>query len=121
MIVWSGWGIGVVLIAAVGAFVGISAADAFAGNLGLAYGPAQSAGMALGGLLAASGIHFFAKWRESSGEPRVFVDEATGERVEVRPSAGSLFFIPTRFWTWIVLALAAVLAVSAYSSTGPGY
>lgn len=118
MIIWSGWGIGVVLIGAVGLFVGVSAAETFVNNFAMAYGPSQSAGIVIGGLLAASGIHFFARWRES-GEARVFIDEASGQRIEVRPSAGSLFFIPTRYWTWIVLALSALFAVTMFSATEP--
>lgn len=118
MIVWSGWGIMVVVIAAIGLVVGVGASDTFSQNFGLAYGPSQSAGIVIGGLLAASGIFLFSRWRES-GEARVFIDEATGQRVELRPSAGSLFFIPTRFWTWIVLAIAGFVAFSMWSATGP--
>lgn len=118
MIVWSGWGLMVVVIAVIGVIVGSSASEALGQTFGVAYGPAQSVGMIIGGLLAASGIFLFAKWRES-GEGRVFIDEATGQRVDVRPSAGSLFFIPTRFWTWIVLAIAVLLAFSEWSMTGP--
>ena len=116
MIIWSGWGIVVVLIGAVGLFVGVGAANSL--EAWLPYGPAQSVGIVLGGILAASGIYFFAQWRES-GESRVFIDEASGQRIEVRQSAGSLFFIPTRFWTWIVLALSALFAATMFSATGP--
>jgi hypothetical protein len=117
MIIWSGWGIVVILIGAVGLFVGVGAGGAL--EAWLPYGPAQSIGAIVGGMLAATGIYFFAQWRESSGEARVFIDEATGQRIEVRPSAGSLFFIPTRFWTWIVLALSAFFAITTFSATGP--
>jgi hypothetical protein len=116
MIIWSGWGIVVVLIGAIGLLVGVSAGSTFAAWL--PHGPAQSLGVMVGGLLASSGIYFFAKWRES-GEGRVFIDEASGQRIEVRPSAGSLFFIPTRYWTWIVLALSALFAFTMFNATGP--
>lgn len=118
MIVWSGWGIMVLVIGAIGLVVGVMAADTLSETFGLAYGPAQSGGVAVGGLLAASGIFLFGRWRES-GEARVFIDEATGQRIEVRPNAGSLFFIPTRYWTWIVLAISAFVAFSMWSATGP--
>jgi len=114
MLVWSGWGIMVVVFVAIGLLVTFGAADALVQFL--PYGPAQSAGMLIGGLLATSGIYLFARWREQ-GEGRTLVDQATGERIEVRPSAGSLFFIPTRFWTWIVLALTVGIAVLSFNST----
>jgi len=116
MLIWSGWGIGVVLIDFIGLIVGVSAAGAF--ERWLAYGPAQSAGIAVGGVLAAIGVYFYAKWREG-GEARVFIDEASGQRFEVRPNAGSLFFIPTRYWTWVTLVLTVMFAGAMYSATGP--
>ncbi|HYD87267.1 MAG TPA: hypothetical protein VEA80_07320 [Vitreimonas sp.] len=114
MLIWSGWGIMVVVFVAIGLFVTFGAADVL--EQWLPYGPAQSVGTLIGGLLATTGVYLFARWREQ-GEGRVFVDEATGERIEVRPSAGSLFFIPTRFWTWIVLALTLGIAALAFNST----
>jgi hypothetical protein len=119
MIIWSGWGIVVVLILAVCVFVAITAGGVFMTSFGLAYGPANAFGIVVGGLLAASGIFLFAKWRES-GESRIFIDEASGERIEVRRSAGSLFFIPSRYWTWIALALTALLAFTQFSADAPG-
>ncbi|HWA01721.1 MAG TPA: hypothetical protein VG841_15540 [Caulobacterales bacterium] len=118
MIVWSGWGIVVVLIALVGAVVGVSAAGVLSDSAHLAYGPSQSIGVGVGGILASVGIFLFAR-AVSSGEPRIFIDEATGQRIEVRKSAGSLFFIPTRFWAYIVLALTALVALSMYGEAGP--
>lgn len=116
MLIWSGWGICVILIAVLGMFVGISAGDALETALLPGYGPAHAAGYAIGGLLAASGVYFFARWRES-GEGRILIDEASGQRIEVRPSAGSLFFIPTRYWTWILLALFAFGAATTFNLT----
>lgn len=119
MIIWSGWGISVIFIVIVGMILGIWLVGPLTEQLHVAYGPAESAGIGVGGVISAVGISFLARWRETGGETRVFVDEATGQRFEVRPNAGSLFFIPTRYWTWIVLALAAFLAYSVYDSTGP--
>src|SRR5262245_50006786 len=119
MIIWSGWGIVVLLIGIVGVVVAGGASNTLMNQLGMGYGPAQSIGIIIGGVLSAVGIFLFARWREASGEGRVFIDETTGQRIEVRPSAGSLFFIPTRFWTWIVLALSAFFAFSMFSATGP--
>jgi hypothetical protein len=108
MLIWSGWGITVVVFAALGLLATFGAADVL--QEWLPYGPAGSLGFLIGGAAAALSIHLVVSWRER-GQARAFIDEATGERIEVHPSAGSFFFIPTRFWTWIVLAL--FLAVAA--------
>ena len=114
MLVWSGWGIIVVVFIAAGLMATFGAADAL--EQWLPYGPAGSLAALIGGLLSASGIHLFARWREQ-GEGRSLIDEATGQRIEVRPSAGSLFFIPTRFWTWIVLLLSIGIAILQFNAT----
>ncbi|MEZ5961112.1 MAG: hypothetical protein R3C30_11895 [Hyphomonadaceae bacterium] len=116
MLVWSGWGICVAIFAVIGFFIGFSVGDALETSMQMAYGPAHAAGYAIGGGAAALGVFFLARWRES-GEGRVLVDEASGQRIEVRPSAGSLFFIPTRYWTWILLALFAFGAFTSFSQT----
>lgn len=115
MVVWTGWGIGVVFILAIGLVIGIVGVDALGPQLALDERTAEAAGILIGGFLAAIGIFFFARWRDG-GEGRVLVDEKTGERVEVRRSAGSLFFIPTRFWTFIVPVLAGLLAYAMYTT-----
>jgi hypothetical protein len=114
MLIWSGWGIIVVGFLAVGLMVTFGTTDAL--RQWLPYGPAGSVGLLVGGVLAAAGIYLFARWREN-GQSRTLIDEATGERLEVRASAGSLFFIPTRFWTWIVLVLAVLIAVLQFNAT----
>lgn len=114
MVIWSGWGILVAVFAAVGLLIAISATEAL--QQWLPYGPAGSVAFVIGGLASAAAIHFFARWRER-GEGRTLVDEATGERVQVRPSAGSFFFIPTRYWPWIVVVVFAVLAVMQFNAT----
>lgn len=121
MLIWSGWGIMVVVIAAIGLFIGISAGDAVQHYAQWAYGPSQSVGSAVGGVFAAIGIFLFARWREGGEPERVFIDEATGQRIAVRRSAGSLFFIPTRYWTWIVLGLTVLFAYSMFNAAEPDY
>ena len=52
--------------------------------------------------LAALSIWAIAHHIES--EPgRVFIEQATGRQVVFKRSAGSLFFIPTRYWSYIVV------------------
>lgn len=96
MLIWSGWGIGVVIIAFIGLVIAFAAGDALMTQFAMPSGPANSAGIIVGGVLAAVGMILLTRWRVQR-ESRTFIDERTGERVEVRPSAGSLFFIPTRY------------------------
>lgn len=103
MIIWSGWGITVPIVAAVAFLVVVTIAEALGVD-----GSAVSIGVA--GVIAGVGIFFLARAIESR-EGRVFIDEATQERVEVRPSAGSLFFVPTRYWAFIMPVVAVALAV----------
>ncbi|MBL8536185.1 MAG: hypothetical protein JNM59_02140 [Hyphomonadaceae bacterium] len=112
MIVWSGWGILTVAFGFIGLIAAVMGAEALSNALHLAQPLDPSISIAVGLLLAAGQNHLFTRWREQ-GDPRVFVDEATGQRIEVRPTAGSLFFVPMRYWTWIALALAALVALIA--------
>jgi len=111
MIVWSGWGILTVAFGFIGLVAAVLGAEALADSLRLAQPIEPTITLAVGMLLAAGQNYLFTRWREK-GEPRVLVDEATGQRIEVRPTAGSLFFIPMRYWTWIALALAGLLAAT---------
>ena len=120
MLIWSGWGIGVVIIAFIGLMIAFAAGDALVTQFAMSYGPANSAGIIIGGVLAAIGVVLLTRWREQ-GESRTFIDERTGERIEVRPNAGSLFFIPIRYWSWIMLALTALMAYFQFDAVGPTY
>jgi len=62
------------------------------------------------GLLAGVGSFFLARKIES-GEARAFIDEKTQQRIVVRKSAGSLFFIPTRYWAYVAPVLGILFAV----------
>lgn len=112
MVIWSGWGILTVAFALIGIVAAVMGGEALASALNFAQPLDPAVSIAAGLLLTAGQNHLFTRWRER-GEPRVFIDEATGQRVEVRPTAGSLFFVPMRYWTWIALGLAAVVAIAA--------
>jgi hypothetical protein len=105
MIVWSGWGAAIVL------------AGAIAGSLIAAIGPAvghaawiTAALTILGGLVAGGIIFAISRWIENR-PGRTLVDQATGQTIVWRKSAGSLFFIPTRFWAAIAPAIYIVSAI----------
>ncbi len=116
MIIWSGWGLGVAVLAILGLILAIIVGDALMSQFGMAYGPAQSAGIIVGGVLATLGMAALTRWREK-GESRTFIDERTGERFEVGADAGSFFLIPTRYWSWIMLAVTAFFAYAMFDAT----
>jgi hypothetical protein len=70
----------------------------------------------VGGLISGLGAFLLAR-RIEGGEGRVLIDEATGQRIVIRPRAGSLFFIPTRYWAYVMPVLA--IAVAARVMTTP--
>lgn len=111
MIIWSGWGILVplyVVLAFALCAVGVSA-------VGLPDPSGPAIGCALAGVL--SGAAIFLTVRKLDGrEGRALTDDKTGQRVVLKPSAGSFFFIPTRYWSYILAAaglfLGGMMAVS---------
>jgi hypothetical protein len=116
MIVWSGWGLLVIVFAMLGFFMGAAAAKEIVTLYPFPVGTQVNLVFLIGGALSAAMIYFFAAWRE--GAPaRMFVDEVSGERMEVRASAGSLFFIPMRWWAWIILIVCAVLTYTGDART----
>jgi hypothetical protein len=106
IIVWSGWGILIPVFNVVGFF-----AAAFLVNaLGLPRELGTPVGIGVWG--AVTGLAVFLAARVIESKPgRVFIDAATERRITVKPSAGSFFFIPTRWWAYINPIAAAVLAV----------
>lgn len=110
MIIWSGWGFLVVVFAAVGLFAGVFISSLVPG----AHNVQMATGMVAGGLLAGGATLLLARWRESK-PGRSFTDNATGEQVRVRPSAGSLFFIPTRIWAYILPLVGLFFAWAVYT------
>ena len=104
MIIWSGWGILVPVIVAV-AFV--ICALALGGLLPEAYGAAV--GVAVAGVVSGVALWFVARALDGR-EGRFMIDEKTGQRVELRKTAGSFFFIPTRFWAFIMPVAGLLLA-----------
>jgi hypothetical protein len=102
MIVWRGYGILVVVIAAAGYALGkLGAEQIWGAPLPAAYRPgAGLAGMVLAAALV-YGLHRLIEARQS---PRAFIDKTTGEELIVRPRH-DLFFIPLKAWPYILLLL----------------
>ena len=80
----------------------------------------MAVGVVIGGLLAGLGSFLLARQIEK-GEGRVLIDEATQQRIVVRKHAGSLFFIPTRYWAYVapVVGIAFAIVVMTTPPAGP--
>ena len=103
MVVWSGWGILVVLIPVAGLVTLQAGADALFG----ATTYRQHSGWLLPSVLLASALAVWLLGRRLNGRPgRALTDNATGEQVVLRPRH-SLFFVRMEYWA-AVLALAAI-------------
>lgn len=117
-IVWSGWGILVPVLNFL-AFVGfLFTSEALrplrpAGAFGAAVNPMLAG---VWGLLAAGALFAIARKLEAH-EPRVLVDQKTGQQVVFRRSAGSFFFVPTRYWAIITAVLWVALAILGDTNT----
>jgi hypothetical protein len=106
MIIWSGWGFLTAFIAFLG-FIG--------GGLLTQALPQQYAVPV--GLFIAAAVNFaFAGWVDDPSRGREMIDVKTGQRVILRQGA-SLFFIPVRYWTYII-AIAALFLLAAALSKG---
>jgi hypothetical protein len=115
ILIWSGWGILVLVFFIVGGLIGIPIASLFPqeGDVSVAVM------MITAGLTAGLGSFFLARKIEG-GQGRAFIDEATQQRIVVRPHAGSLFFIPTRYWAYVAPILGIALAVLMMMSPSTG-
>ena len=114
MVIWSGWGILTVLIAALvcGTFS--------AGGVALfdMAGLHRWSGLAFGlGLLAAAAVNWWIGRRLNSRPGRMLTDQATGQTVVLR-RRHSLFFIPMQWWS-VPLAVAGVLMLLAVVAAPP--
>lgn len=116
IIVWSGWGIQVPLYVIVAFFAVVFALT----PLHLAENLSMAVAFGLTGAIAGGAVYFTSRWIESK-PGRVLIDAATQQQFEVKPSAGSFFFIPTRFWAFLIPLLLILLAGLMYTrpATGP--
>jgi len=107
MLIWSGKGILVVLFAIAGVFVGVY----ISGLTGWESQEPPPFGLGFGLIMAAAGTFFLARQADNPARRRMLVDPVTNEHFVVKDRS-SLFFIPLRFWTYILVVL-GVLSVLA--------
>ncbi len=119
LLIWRTWGILVIPILVVafvlGAFLGgVFESAGLSGHVGLRLG------YAIATLASAAAIWFMAK--AIAGRPtRRLIDQATGREVLIRRDAGSLFFINTKYWAFIVLALGLLMCIVADDAPGGAF
>ncbi len=66
------------------------------------------------GVVAGFAIWFITKAIEDK-PGRIFIDKATGQEIKVGANAGSFFFVPTRYWAFIVVGLGLLAGVAMIS------
>ena len=66
------------------------------------------------GVTAGLAIWFIARAIENR-PGRIFIDKASGREIKVGANAGSLFFIPTRYWAFITAGLGLAAGVALIS------
>jgi len=108
MIIWKGLGI----LVGIAGFVGFMLSEMLTRWLQKDEGAYYSAhawpkllGGVLGALLAFGMVKILAK----GDKPRVVIDKATGKELQLR-RGDALFFVPVKFWPYIILGLGIVIA-----------
>ncbi len=107
IIVWAGWGIivpAILFVAAMGAGV----LEKLLVQQGV---PVPGLGYTIMGVAAGVAIWLINRALESR-PGRVLIDKATGREFKVGASSGSFFFIPTRYWSYIAVALGLLAGLS---------
>jgi len=108
LIIWRGWGFVVVPIFIVALVAAVGLVKAVGATTPLVI----SSVWAICGVIAGFGVWLFAaRFEQQPG--RVFIDKATGREITVRRTAGSLFFIPTKYWAFIGAALCILVGLQA--------
>ena len=107
MIIWRGKGILVFFIAVLGLLVGtpIAMLVQSVGIPGVTQATSPIYGISAGMLVAAVGNFYFARWLGDPTKARTLVDPKTNQTFIFRDQS-SLMFIPVRYWTYILIALA---------------
>jgi hypothetical protein len=74
--------------------------------------PTLWSNVAYTGAMGVAGIAVWVLTRRIESTPgRVLIDKKTGREFTVKRGAGSLFFIPTRYWSYILPGLAAAVGI----------
>jgi hypothetical protein len=108
IIIWRGWGLVVLPVAFVAFSIGVGVIE------GTHIAPGVLSGLVCVVAGALAGLAIWAIAHHIESEPgRVFIEQATGRQVVFKRSAGSLFFIPTRYWAFIVVGLGVLIGIGS--------
>ena len=112
MIFWSGKGFFSILFVLLGVMIAQWAIEVATGQK-----PAQQDHDLMWGLsfTIASLTNGLFVWKLSKSPKRIVVDKATGEELELS-TMGSLFFIPTKWWTPLFAAIAVICFITMLSN-----
>ena len=107
MIFWRGYGILVGLFG----FAGLVIAELLTRQLTKdeSYYQAHSLPRLAGAVLAAILAYGCVKLLERNDKPRIVVDKATGQELQLR-RGDTLFFIPVKYWPYIFFGIGAIVA-----------
>lgn len=111
MIIWRGKG-GLVVLSA---FLGIYITTLIFGLLPI--DTSYRAGYILQGIVGvalSALINYLFTKKFVSEKLKSFIDEETGERILVKDGS-SLFFIPNKYWTWIILVIGIMIVIGSSS------
>jgi hypothetical protein len=102
MLVWRGAGIFVVVLTVIAYLIAVQAGEHFWGT---PLPAANRAAVELAGLLIAAALVFVLHIAlDRTSAPRIVVDKATGQEIRLI-SKHDLFFVPVKFWPYILVAL----------------
>lgn len=115
MLIWSRWGFLLVPIAILGAMTASLIGAGIRAVAPTLAGPANIAAITLsfviGGALAGWLAWLLHRWQDAKPS-RTLVDPKTGQHFEIKQTAGSLFFIPVRYWAFILPVLLGLMGLS---------
>lgn len=103
MIIWKGYGILVLIIAAA---IGALFHSIFAG-----IGSNGDLGAAIGIILAGIAIWYAGNWFNAPEKGQTFIDKKSGREVLIKPDH-SLFFIKMQYWAFIVGGIGLMMLIS---------
>ncbi len=108
MIIWSGYGflVPIIAFACLLAAEFVSEAVFHDGNYYQEHAWPMALGFMVAGVVVAAAAHRF-----RGAEPRVMLDEETGERVMVGGSKHSFFFVPIRYWSGILFMIGVLVTL----------
>ena len=109
LLIWRGFGVLVPLYVVVAVFLSTMLDDLLKTQLALQDSVRLAVSFAMVGVLAGSALFVTAAKIESK-PARILIDPTNNREIKFKSSAGSFFFVPTRYWAYIVGIIGLVAA-----------